>query len=119
MEILVVGTIEVDLAQRAALLEGIAPHVRRTREDEPGCLEYAFCADTLAPDRLVVLERRADEASLAAHFDHPNMAAVKAELHRNGSGASSVRKLRVGLAEPVRDDQGRYRADFFTAGGAH
>jgi len=112
VQIVIIGTIEVEPGRRAALLEAIRPHVARTREEEPGCLDYAFTADTVADDRLVVLERWADEESLAAHFVHPNMAATKRALHENGSGASSIAKYRVDQAEPVRDAQGRYQAGF-------
>ena len=114
VQILIVGTIEVEPERRAALLAAVRPYVERTRADEPGCLDYAFTADTVAGDRLVVVERWADEASLAAHFAHPNFAATKQALHDNGSGASRVAKYRVEAAEPVRDGQGRYRADFTT-----
>jgi quinol monooxygenase YgiN len=112
MQVLVVGSIQVDAAQRNALLAAIRPHVARTRAEEPGCLDYAFTADTVEPDRVVVLERWADEGSLAAHFSHPNMAAVKSALHANGSGASDILKYRVDLSESVRDKAGTYRADF-------
>jgi len=42
VEILIVGTIEVQPQHRAALLEAVRPYVERTRGDEPGCLDYAF-----------------------------------------------------------------------------
>jgi quinol monooxygenase YgiN len=112
VEILIVGTIEIEPQRRAALLTAVRPYVERTRAEEPGCLDYAFMADTVADDRIVVVERWADEASLAAHFAHPNMAAARRALHDNGSGPSRIAKYRVDRAEPVRDARGRYRADF-------
>ena len=112
MEILIVGTIEIEPERRAALLEAVRPYVEATRVEEPGCLDYAFMPDTVADDRIVVLERWADEQTLTAHFAHPNMAATKRALHENGSGASHVAKYRVDRTEPVRDAEGRYRADF-------
>ncbi len=112
MEILIVGTIEVAPGQRGALLEAVRPYVERTRQEEPGCLAYAFTADTVDEDRIVVLERWADEASLVAHFEHPNMAATKRALRDNGSGPSHIAKYRVDRSEPVRDAEGRYRASF-------
>ena len=116
MEIIVAGTIEVPPDQRAELLEALRPLVRKTREEEPGCLAYAFTPDTVEDDLVQVLEHWQDEASLAAHFRHPHFFATKAALHEHGSGASSIQKHRVDLSEPVRDEQRRYRADFFTAG---
>jgi quinol monooxygenase YgiN len=112
VEILIVGTIEVEPRRRGALLAAVRPYVERTRAEEPGCLDYAFMADTVDDDRIVVVERWADEGSLAAHFAHPNMAATRRALHENGSGPSHVAKYRVDRAEPVRDAGGRYRADF-------
>jgi len=115
VQVLIIGTITVDPDRRDELLAAIAPLVGRTREEEPGCLDYAFTADTVEADRVVVVERWRDEESLAAHFAHPNFLATKSALRSNGSGASSIDKYRVDLAEPVRDSENRYRADFFTA----
>ena len=117
MEILVVGTITVPPGQRAGLLDAARDLVRRTRDEEPGCLAYAFTADTVRDDLIQVIEHWQDEESLAAHFRHPNFFATKAVLAERGSGESSVRKYRVDLSEPVRDGERRYRADFFTAAG--
>ncbi len=116
MQIFITGTIEIEPALRSGLLGTIVPLVRATREQEPGCLEYAFMADTVREDLIVVLERWADEAALAAHFEHPNFFATKEMLHECGSGASVISKYRVDLHEPLRDSERRYRADFFTAG---
>jgi quinol monooxygenase YgiN len=115
VEILIVGTIEVPPEQRADLLETLRPLVQKTREQEPGCLAYAFTPDTVDADCIQVLEHWRDEASLAAHFEHPNFFASKEVLGRRGSGASTIAKHRVDLSEPVRDSERRYRADFFTA----
>jgi quinol monooxygenase YgiN len=112
VDILIVGTIEVEPQRRGALLAAIRPYVERTRAEEPGCLDYAFTADTVDDDRIVVVERWADEESLGAHFVHPNFVATKHALHENGSGASHIAKYRVDRAEPVRDAEGHYRADF-------
>jgi quinol monooxygenase YgiN len=112
VQILIVGTIEVDPQRRAALLDALRPYVERTRLEEPGCLDYAFMADTVDDGRVVVIERWTDQESLAAHFVHPYFAATKRTLHENGSGASRIAKYRVDRAEPVRDAEGRYRTDF-------
>jgi quinol monooxygenase YgiN len=115
VEIFITGTIAIAPERRTALLAAIGPLVRTTREEEPGCVEYAFTADTVEDNRIVVLERWRDEASLAAHFDHPNFHATKATLHEYGSGESVITKHRIDLSEPLRDGERRYRADFFTA----
>jgi quinol monooxygenase YgiN len=115
VEILIVGTIKVDPERRDALLEAIQPLVHKTRLEEPGCIAYAFTADTVEDDLVQVVEHWQDEASLAAHFDHPYFLATKNRLHELGSATSSILKYRVDLSEPVRDSERRYRADFFTA----
>ena len=114
MEILIVGTISVDPERRDAVLAAIRPLVRKTRQEEAGCLEYAFTADTVDDDRVIVVERWQDESTLAAHFMHANFLATKNTLHDLGSGKSEIRKYRVDISEPVRDSDKRYRADFFT-----
>jgi quinol monooxygenase YgiN len=115
LEILIVGTLTVDPSRRDALLAAIRPLVQKTRQEEPGCLGYAFTADTVDDDVVQVVEHWQDEDSLAAHFVHANFFATKDTLHEHGSGASSIHKYRVDLSEPVRDSERRYRADFFTA----
>ena len=112
MEILIVCTVEIEPERRAALLESVRPYVEATRAEEPGCLDYAFMPDTVDDDRIVVVERWTDEQALTAHFAHPNFAAAKRVLHENGSGRSHIGKYRVDRAEPIRDAEGRYRADF-------
>ena len=114
MEIVIAGTIAIDPERRTAVLAAIRPLVQKTRDEEPGCLEYAFTADTVEDNRIIVLERWKDESTLAAHFAHPNFLATKNALHDYGSGASVIRKYRVDVSEPVRDSDNRYRADFFT-----
>lgn len=112
MQVLITGTIEVDPDRRQGLLDAVRPLVERTRKEEPGCLEYAFTADTVEDGRVVVLERWADEATLAAHFVHDNMLATKRALHEHGSGRSTIAKYRVDAVQPVKDAAGTYRADF-------
>ena len=47
-----------------------------TRNEEPGCRAYCFAADPGIPKRIQVYELWDDEASLVAHFKHPNYAAM-------------------------------------------
>jgi len=112
VQVLIAGTIEVDPDRRQGLLDAVRPLVERTRKDEPGCLEYAFTADTVEGGRVVVLERWADEATLAAHLVHDNMLATRRALHEHGSGRSTIAKYRVDTVQPVKDAAGTYRADF-------
>ena len=89
-----------------------------TREQEPGCLAYCFAPDPGVPGRIQVYELWADEASLAAHFTHPNYLNMRDWLGSVGLKGADNKKYRVDLAEPVYDDTRTPRADFFTATGA-
>lgn len=113
MMIAIAGTIDLlDPSERDACVQASLDMQRSTREDEPGCLAYAFTADPLVPSRIQVFELWADEASLAAHFAHPNFAGMKVLLGGFRRGPSAVRKYRIDRDEPVYDETGTPRADF-------
>ena len=58
---------------------------KATRDDEPGCLAYCFAADPAEPTHIQVYELWTDAAALAAHFQHPNYAAM-VEVIRTSPG---------------------------------
>jgi quinol monooxygenase YgiN len=114
--IVIAGTIDlVDPNDRDACVEASCAMQHSTRHDEPGCLAYCFGADPVVPGRIQVYECWADEASLAAHFAHPNFIGMKEMLGKFDRLGSQVAKFRVDLSEPVYDADRRPRADFFTA----
>ena len=114
--ILIAGTIS--FSSRRVRDEAVAACVdmqQSTRDTEPGCLAYSFAADSGVDHLVQVYELWEDEASLAAHFEHPNFAGMKQLLSQfERIGASGVQKFRCDLAEPVYDSERRPRADFFT-----
>lgn len=115
--IAIAGTLDLaDPADRDVCIARVASFQRSTRDDEPGCLAYAFTADPIVPGRIQVFELWADEAALAAHFQHPNFLGMKEVLSGFQRGASAVRKYRIDLDEPIYDETGTPRADFV---GAH
>ncbi len=67
---IVAGTFEVDPAQRADFLHSMEQGMRSSRR-EAGCLAYVLSADPIEPGRVVLYERWADKASLAAHLANP------------------------------------------------
>lgn len=86
---------------------------RATREHEPGCLAYCFASDPAEPTTVQVYELWTDEASLAAHFDHPNYSEMRALLRTfPRAGASSTAKYRVDATAPVYGPDGRPSATF-------
>jgi quinol monooxygenase YgiN len=114
--IIIAGTIDLaDPSRIDECMELANPLQRATREEEPGCLAYVFAPDPLTPGRIAVYELWEDEASLAAHFQHPNYKATRKALGTVGISRFDVHKYRVDLKEPVYDETFRPRADFFTA----
>jgi quinol monooxygenase YgiN len=65
--LIVAGTGHVDPDHRDALLESLAPALRRARTT-PGCLDYVVAADPIEPDRVNIYERWESEAHLNAHL---------------------------------------------------
>ncbi|MCH1866887.1 putative quinol monooxygenase [Nocardioides sp. CFH 31398] len=63
--ILVTGHLLVDPDARAEFLDACRDDVRAARAAD-GCLAFSLAADPLEPDRVVVVERWRDEASLEA-----------------------------------------------------
>jgi quinol monooxygenase YgiN len=65
--VIVGGSFVVEPDQREEFLAGRKEAIRSARA-EAGCLEYAVTADPIEPDRVVLYERWADQASLDAHL---------------------------------------------------
>jgi len=87
---------------------------QKTRDEEPGCLAYVFAPDPCVANRIYVHELWEDEASLAAHFEHPNYLNMREALGKIGLVGADTNKHRVDLSEPVYDETFTPRADFFT-----
>lgn len=114
--IIIAGTIDfADEQHRDRAVEIGRPLQQATRDDEPGCLAYCFAPDPCEPARIQVYELWTDEASLAAHFQHENYFKMGAALRDCGITGADNNKYRVDLTEPVYDDTGTARADFFTS----
>jgi len=101
-----------DPSGRDALVATSAPVQAATRNEEPGCLVYCFAADPVEPDLIQVYELWADEASLTAHFTHPNYTAMRELLTGAGLASAVSRKLRIDAAGPVYDADRRPTAAF-------
>ena len=113
--IIIAGTIDLqNPAQRDEALAVAGPLQQKSRDEEPGCHAYVFSADPCVAGRLAVYELWQDEASLAAHFKHPNYLNMREALGRFGLKGADNNKYRVDFKEPVYDTTFTPRADFFT-----
>lgn len=90
-----------DPSQRDAIVADSVPIQAATRSDEPGCLAYCFAADPVEADRIQVYELWEDEASLTAHFAHPNYTSMRDMLNGAGLKSAVSRKLRIDAIAPV------------------
>jgi quinol monooxygenase YgiN len=96
-----------DAARRDALVAATAPIQQATRDDEAGCVVYCFAADPVEADLIQVYELWTDEASLYAHFEHPNFHTMRTMLNDAGLVSAVSRKLRTDAESPVYGDDRR------------
>jgi quinol monooxygenase YgiN len=113
--IIIAGTIDLEPDKRDACIAAGLPHQLATRNEEPGCLAYCFAPDPGVDGRIQVYELWTDEASLAAHFQHPNYLNMRAVFGAHGPITADNKKYRCDVCEPVYDATHTPRADFFTA----
>lgn len=104
---------------RDAAVEGSAAIQKATRDDEPGCLAYCFAADPAEPTHIQVYELWTDAERLAAHFEHPNYAAMVELLGTNpGFLASDNRMYVADDRGPVYGPDRAFRADAVADAGS-
>ena len=111
--IAIAGTIDVDPSRRDDCVAASVALQAATRTDEPGCLAYCFAADPVVAGRIQVYELWADEASLAAHFEHHNYLAMRQRLNEFKLLGADTKKFRIDRSQPVYDATRTPRADFF------
>ncbi len=114
--IIISGWIQIDPDKVDEALERGIPFITPVR-DWDGCLDYAWTADKVVPGRICVYERWETEAALASHLAGKNYRDMRDHIGGYGATAAEILKHRVDLSEPVYDDSGTPRADFFTASG--
>ncbi len=112
--IVIAGSIDLDPDQRDAVLAAGKPFIDGALTQR-GCRHYTWTPDPFDAGRIWVYELWDDEEALAAHFRDRHYADMGANIGRHGIRGSSISKFRADLEEPVYDDAGVPRADFFTA----
>lgn len=113
MTILITAVMDLDPAHAERIILEARPLIEASLA-EPGCEAYSWALDPLTPGRIHVFERWTDEASLAEHFKVPNYLDMRTHLRSAGEIVSRSRKYRVAHDEPVYDETGTPRADFFS-----
>lgn len=110
--IIISGTVDLPAERLEPALEAAVPLIEGALGQD-GCLDYDWCPDPRHPGRIRVFERWRDEAALAAHFQGQWYRRMREALGGFGILAAETAKYRVDLKEPVYDDTGTPRADFF------
>ena len=113
--IIISGTVDLPPERLAGALDAARPLIEGALS-QPGCLDYDWCPEPRHPGRIRVFERWRDEDSLAAHFRGEWYRRMREALGGFGILAADTAKYRVDATEPVYDQQGVPRADFFTRG---
>ena len=104
--IAIFGHLDVDPADRDALVASTVELQRSTRADEPGCLHYTIGADPADPGRIVITELWASAEALDAHFAHPNFHATGAALRGGRRLGGSAEKYRIDAGDQGRGPDG-------------
>lgn len=112
--IIISGTIDMPPENVAPALEAGRPLIEGALTEE-GCLDYDWCPDPRIPGRIRVFERWASEAALKSHLTCHWYFEMRDNIGAYGITAAEVYKYRVDIQEPVYDETGAPRADFFTA----
>lgn len=111
--IIISGTVDLPPERLDAALEAARPLIDGALT-QPGCLDYDWCPDPRHPGRLRVFERWESEQALTTHFQNQWYQRMRETLGSFGLLGAATAKYRVDLTEPVYDDKGVPRADFFT-----
>lgn len=111
--IIISGTVDMPPENVAPALEEARPLIEGALA-EKGCQDYDWCPDPRVPGRIRVFERWASEEDLHAHLNDKWYFDMRDCLGKYGITAGDTAKYRVDLQEPVYDETGVARADFFT-----
>lgn len=113
MHIIVAGTIDLENSNRDKVLAEAKPLIDDAKS-EPGCLAYEWTADPYLKNRIHVFEEWTGEKELAAHLKAPSYTGMLQHLGQAGIKEAKTQKYRIEKFEPVYDETGVPRADFFS-----
>lgn len=114
MKIIISGTVDLDASKMDEAMIAAKPLIEGALTQE-GCLDYDWCPDPTTKGRLRVFERWTSQEALQNHFNNHWYTDMRMSLANFGIVGADVLKYKIELAEPVYDETGTPRADFFTA----
>ncbi|MET7655168.1 MULTISPECIES: putative quinol monooxygenase [unclassified Streptomyces] len=101
-EIIVAGWMDYEPGDRAILLKALVELGRRTREEEPGCLDYAMTADPGDERRIRVYEHWTSRQALDEHFATPHISDFRAAVAGLNRVGASLTAHTVAASHPMR-----------------
>ena len=110
---IITATFDVDPKELDDLMARCKPLIDGALEEE-GCQDYSWTLDPYVPGRIWVMERWESEEALKKHFDDEWYKNMGATLNEVGLLNAFSAKYKISKQEPVYDDTGTPRADFFS-----
>ena len=112
-DIIITATFDVDPKELDDLMAKCKPLIDGALEED-GCQDYSWTLDPFVPGRIWVMERWESEESLKKHFEDEWYKNMGATLNEVGLLNAFSAKYKIVKQEPVYDDSGTPRADFFS-----
>jgi quinol monooxygenase YgiN len=113
-KVVIAGTVDVAPEKRDQAIRDAKPLIDEAL-GEPGCVAYEWTFDPFDAGRIHVFEEWESEQTLSVHLRAPSYLNMLAHLGSVGILAALTRKYRIEIDEPVYDESGTPRGDFFTA----
>ncbi|MEU2749731.1 putative quinol monooxygenase [Streptomyces collinus] len=101
-EIIVAGWMDYEPGDRGTMLRALVELGRRTREEEPGCLDYAMTADPTDERRIRVYEHWTSRQALDEHFTTPHIKEFRAAVAGLTRVGVSLTTHTVAASHPMR-----------------
>jgi quinol monooxygenase YgiN len=101
-ELIVSGWMDYAPGDRDTVLSALVELGRRTREEEPGCLDYAMTADPDDERRIRVFEHWTSRQSLDEHFATPHIKDFRTAVAGLTRLGVSLTAHTVAASQPMR-----------------
>ncbi|MFH9067171.1 putative quinol monooxygenase [Streptomyces coeruleorubidus] len=101
-ELIVSGWMDYEPGDRDTVLSALVELGRRTREEEPGCLDYAMTADPDDERRIRVFEHWTSRQALDEHFATPHIKDFRTAVAGLGRVGVSLTAHTVAASHPMR-----------------